>query len=282
MTIKQRVYEILEKADPGDRASRLFDIFIITLIVLNVGAVVLETVGSLYEQYKIWFNSFELFTVAVFTVEYVLRLWSCTVDPRFARPVKGRLRFSLTPLALFDLLAILPFWLTLMQVDARIIRLIRVLRLFRLAKLSRYSMALQTLGRVFVERREELMVTVVLMAVLLVIASAFMYHAEHAAQPEAFSSIPAAMWWAVATLTTVGYGDIYPITPIGKALGAVIAVLGIGMFALPTGVLGAAFMEEIERQKKGRQQEPVCPHCGGELGEGGHSEPPPKEYSEAS
>jgi voltage-gated potassium channel len=108
-----------------------------------------------------------------------------------------------------------------------------------------------------------------------------MYHAEHAAQPEAFSSIPAAMWWAVATLTTVGYGDIYPITPIGKALGAVIAVLGIGMFALPTGVLGAAFMEEIERQKKARTQGPVCPHCGGELGEDDHSEPPQNEYSKA-
>lgn len=181
MAIRQRIYEILEKADPDDRASRLFDLFIITLIILNVGAVVMETVGTLYAKYEAWFTGFELFTVAVFTVEYVLRLWSCTADPRYGRPVAGRLRFAATPLALFDLLAILPFWLTLMQVDARIVRLIRVLRLFRLAKLSRYSVALQTLGRVFVQRREELLVTVVLMAVLLVIASAFMYHAEHEA-----------------------------------------------------------------------------------------------------
>lgn len=281
MAIKQRIYEILEKADPDDRASRLFDVFIITLIILNVGAVVMETVGSLYAQYEAWFNGFELFTVAVFTVEYGLRLWSCTADPRYARPVTGRLRFSLTPLALFDLLAILPFWLTLMQVDARIIRLIRVLRLFRLAKLSRYSLALQTLGRVFVQRREELLVTVVLMAVLLVIASAFMYHAEHEAQPEAFSSIPAAMWWAVATLTTVGYGDIYPVTPLGKMLGAVIAVLGIGMFALPTGVLGSAFLEEIESQKRARREGPRCPHCGGELDEGSGQASVHEEYSKA-
>jgi voltage-gated potassium channel len=280
--MKKRIYEILEQADPDDRASQLFDVFIITLIVLNVAAVVLETVGSLYERYQGWFAGFELFTVAVFTVEYVLRLWSCTVDYRYAAPVKGRLRFALTPLALFDLLAILPFWLTLMQVDARIIRLIRVLRLFRLAKLSRYSLALQTLGRVFVQRREELMVTVVLMSVLLVIASAFMYHAEHEAQPEAFSSIPAAMWWAVATLTTVGYGDIYPVTPAGKALGAVIAVLGIGMFALPTGVLGAAFMEEIERHRNGKTEPEHCPHCGAALGEQRHSADGVEEAREAS
>lgn len=280
--MKQRIYEILEQADPNDRASRLFDLFIITLIVLNVGAVVLETVGSLYASYEAWFKGFELFTVAVFTVEYVLRLWSCTADPRYAAPLKGRFRFSVTPLALFDLLAILPFWLTLMQVDARIVRLVRILRLFRLAKLSRYSLALQTLGRVFVQRREELMVTVVLMSVLLVIASAFMYHAEHEAQPEAFSSIPAAMWWAVATLTTVGYGDIYPVTVLGKALGAVIAVLGIGMFALPTGVLGAAFMEEIERQKSGSPEEAYCPHCGAALGEDGDRQSQPDDMARVS
>jgi len=261
--MKQRIYEILETAAPGDATSRFLDLFLIALILLNVTAVVLETIGTLYQSYKPWFDALELLTVLVFTVEYLLRMWSCTADHRYRHALFGRLRFACTPLALFDLLAILPFWLTLAGVDARIVRLVRVLRIFRIAKLSRYSHAIQALGQVFVAKREELLVTVVLMLVLLVIASTLMYYAEHDAQPEAFSSIPAAMWWAVATLTTVGYGDVYPITTLGRLLGAVIAVLGIGMFALPTGVLGAAFLEEIEKRRKG---EAICPHCGMPLG----------------
>lgn len=257
---RRRIHEIIEEAKPGDRASRWFDGFLFALILLNVAAVILETVGALYRQYHGWFDALELFTVAVFTVEYVVRLWVATADPRYRRPVLGRLRYAFTPMALIDLLAILPFWLMVANVDARIIRLVRVLRVLRIAKLSRYSTAIQTLGRVFVAKRGELLVTFVLMLVLLLIASSFMYYAEHDAQPEAFSSIPAAMWWAVATLTTVGYGDIYPITALGKMFGAVIAVLGIGLFALPTGVLGAAFMEEIERAK--REDAGTCPHCG--------------------
>ncbi len=267
--MKQRLYEILEMAGPGDRASRRFDFFLIGLILLNVIAVILETVGSLYDSYRLWFNLIEWFTVAVFSVEYVTRLWVCTADPRYSHPILGRLRFALTPYALFDLLAILPFWLALAQVDARVVRLVRILRILRVAKLSRYSVALQTLGRVFVAKREELLVTMVMMLVLLLIASTFMFYAEHQTQPQAFSSIPAAMWWAVATLTTVGYGDIYPVTTLGRLLGAVIAVLGIGMFALPTGVLGAAFMEELEKQKESE----YCPHCGGDLNRSSHSKP---------
>lgn len=256
---RQRLWEILEVAGPDDRASRRFDLLLMVLILTNVTAVVLETVGEFYGRFRPWFDALELFTVAVFTLEYVTRLWVCTEDARYRRPVLGRLRYALTPLALFDLLAILPFWLTLAQVDARIVRLVRVMRIFRIAKLSRYSVAIQTLGRVVVAKREELLVTLALMLILLVMASAFMYHAEHDAQPEAFSSIPAAMWWAVATLTTVGYGDVYPVTGLGRFLGAVIAILGIGMFALPTGVLGAAFLEEIQRRKEGERR---CPHCG--------------------
>ena len=139
------------------------------------------------------------------------------------------------------------------------IRMVRLFRLFRLAKLARYSTALRTFGRVFAAKKEELVTTLLFLSLLLLAASCLIYFAEYDDQPEAFSSIPAAMWWGIATLTTVGYGDIYPVTIAGKIIGSVIAVLGIGMFALPTGILGAAFLEEIEEQKTTPKP---CPHCG--------------------
>ena len=260
--VKRRVYEILERAAPDDRASKAVDIGIMTLILLNVAAVTLETVQSLYRRYSTFFGAFETFSVAVFTVEYVLRLWSCTTEEKFSRPVAGRLRFAATPLAVVDLLAVLPFYLPMfLPLDLRFIRAIRLFRLFRLFKLGRYSESLRLLGVVLRARKEELIMTVFTISVLLIISSSLMYFVENDAQPQAFSSIPEAMWWGIVTLTTVGYGDVYPVTPLGKVLGAVIALLGIGMFALPAGILGSGFIEEIQR-RKGRR---TCPHCGREI-----------------
>lgn len=244
--IKSRIFEILEIASTGDLLSRTFDIFIMTLISLNVLAVILETVKSLSFHYRLLFHTFEVFSVSVFTIEYVLRLWTCTANNRFKSPVKGRVRFGMTPLALVDLMAILPFYLPMViALDLRFIRAVRLFRLFRLFKMGRYSESLKTLGNVLKEKKEELLITVFVVFILLVVASSLMYFVENEAQPEVFSSIPAAMWWGVATLTTVGYGDICPITPIGKLLGATIAIMGIGMFALPAGILGSGFVEEM-------------------------------------
>lgn len=260
---KARTYELLEKASEGDRASRTVDTFIMGLIALNVAMVVLETVPAFAGKYAIFFERFEAFSVLVFTVEYLLRLWTCTSYPRFGRPVLGRIRYAFTPMALVDLVAILPFYLPmLLAVDLRVLRAMRLLRMLRMFKLGRYSESLQTLGRVLRDKKGELYVTVFVLLIMLVIASSLMYFAEHEAQPEAFSSIPSAMWWGVVTLTTVGYGDTYPVTPIGKVLGAFIALLGIGMFALPAGILGSGFSEEIQRRKGTRQ---VCPHCGRDI-----------------
>ncbi len=260
--IKKRTFEILEIAAEGDSVSKAFDIFIITLISLNVLAVVLETVESLYTQFSQVFNTFELISVTVFTVEYVLRLWTCTENREYASPVAGRLKFMANPMSLIDLMAVLPFYLpVVMPLDPRFLRALRLLRLFRMFKMGRYSESLQTLGNVMKAKKEEFAVTFFVISLLLVFASSSVYFVEHDAQPEAFSSIPAAMWWGVAALTTVGYGDVYPITPVGKFLGAVIALLGIGMFALPAGILASGFAEEL--QKKGKKR--VCPHCGKEI-----------------
>lgn len=256
--IRQRIHEVLSVAQNGDASSRAFDIFLLALIGLNLLAVILESVQALETAYSNFFRGFEVFSVAIFTLEYLLRVWTCVEDPRYIAPIAGRARFIFTPLALIDLLAILPFYLVFISADLRVLRVLRVFRLLRVAKVARYSKTLQIFIRVLGRAKMELLFTVFLMAVLLLLSSCLMYFAEHEAQPSAFSSIPAAMWWSIATLTTVGYGDIYPVTGLGKVLASFIAIFGIGMFALPTGVLGAAFLEEIRAEKRAD----TCPHCG--------------------
>jgi voltage-gated potassium channel len=271
MNLKQRVHAILQGSTRGGKAGRLFEVGMLALIALNILALVLETEQQIYTAAPGLFQSFEAVSVAIFTVEYLLRLWSATADPRYHRPVTGRLRFALTPLALVDLLAILPFYMPRVSLDLRVVRVIRLFRLFRVAKLGHYSKALSTFGRVAVAKRAELLTTFSILVVLLVLASSLMFYAENEAQPDRFSSILAAMWWGIATLTTIGYGDIYPITGAGKVLAAVVAVLGIGMFALPTGILGAALVEEIQNA---RRKPAHCPHCGKEISDPGLEIPP--------
>ena len=262
---KTRISGILE---PGDEDSKYFDPFIIGLIFLNVAAVVLETVDWIYLRYASLFDAFNIFSVAVFTVEYALRVWSCTVNPEFGDPVRGRLRFMVTPLALIDLTAVLPFYLPFVFVDLRFMRALRLFRLFRVLKLARYSDSLQTFVDVLKLKKEELLLMLFAIMILLVVSSSLMYDAEHEAQPDAFSSIPAAMWWGIVTLATVGYGDIYPVTPWGKFIGSIVVILGIGLFALPTGVLASGFAEVLARRKDEQEKAGmICPHCGRLIGD---------------
>jgi voltage-gated potassium channel len=274
---RRRVWQLLEEHDSADRVGRAVDLALIVLIVVNVIAVILETVRPIYALAPRLFLWIEVISVAVFTVEYIARLWAAPESRRFAHPVGGRIRFAFTPMAVIDLLAVLPFYLPLVGIDLRFLRALRLMRIFRLAKLGRYLGVMSLFSAVARNKREELIMTTFVLVLLLVMTSSLMYFVEGAAQPEAFTSIPATMWWAVATLTTVGYGDIYPITAAGRMLGAVVAVLGIGLFALPTAILGSGFVEELERRRAGRAAEgeaPVastprfCPHCGERLPEG--------------
>lgn len=262
MTIRQRIFKILD-VEADDRGfERFVNVFLLVLILANVAAVILETVQALRAAYGPLFDVFERFSVAIFTVEYVLRLWSCTVKPRYAGAARGRLRFAASPLAIVDMLAILPAYLpALLPVDLRVIRTLRLFRLVRTLKIARYSESLAVMGSVFKAKRPDLLITALAGSILLVLASSAMYFIENEAQPQAFSSIPAAMWWGVVTLTTVGYGDIYPSTPLGKVLGAIIGILGIGLFALPAGILATGFAEAL--QKRGAKK--TCPHCGKEI-----------------
>lgn len=264
LSTRARAHELLEDPSDADALERGLNWFLVGLIFLNVLAVVLETVESVNHLYARAFDLFEIFSVVVFTLEYALRVWSCTEDPRFARPIAGRLRFALQPMILIDLLAIVPFYLILAMpilhtaLDTRMVRAVRLVRLFRLFKATRYSKSLDTVRNVLRAKRDELVVTVFLVFIVLLLVSSLMYAVEHDKQPEAFSSIPAAMWWGMMTLTTVGYGDIYPMTSLGKFCGMVIALMGVGVFALPAAILGSGFVEELQKHKR----PPVCIHCG--------------------
>lgn len=261
MSLRKRVYEVLEVAKPNDNLSKAFDMFIVTLIGLNVIALILESVKNIQALSPKLFGKFEYVSVMLFSVEYIAQIWSCVEKTKFKKPIRGRLRFSITPLVLVDLLAILPFYLPFTGFDLRFLRIMRMMRIFRVAKLGRYSQSLQTLQRVISAKKEQLVCALFILLLLLVIAASMLYYAKNRVQPENFSSIPASMWWAVATLTTVGYGDVYPITTLGKIMASVIAILGIGMFALPTGIVGASFVEEMDRSKELIQ----CPYCGKEI-----------------
>jgi voltage-gated potassium channel len=246
---RREVHDVLEVGGDAHPAGRFVNAFIVVLIVLNAIAFAAETVDGLDARYGFYFRVFNIFSVAVFSIEYLLRLWSAVEIPMLSRmrPWQARLRFALRPMMLIDLFAVLPFYFSwLYPMD---LRLLRVLRLFRLLKLVRYSPALQTLGRVLADEYRALLGALLIILVLLLFASTAVYFLEHEAQPNKFGSIPAAAWWALATLTTVGYGDIVPITPLGKLLGGVVMLLGVGMIALPVAIISTGFNQESSRHQ---------------------------------
>jgi voltage-gated potassium channel len=226
--------------------------------------VVLASFAELYQKQEKLFDTFELVSVILFTIEYGLRLLTARLKYPELSPTGAYLRYVLSFAAIIDFAAILPFYLPLaVPLDLRFLRIIRVTRILRVVKLQRYSDSLQLVGRVFRSRSKELLVTIGVTFMLLLIAASVMYHLENGAQPEKFPNIIASLCWAIATLTTVGYGDIFPITIGGKILGGIMALLGIGLVALPAGIISSGFMEELNKKKAhvGYDAE-KCPHCG--------------------
>lgn len=247
---KKRVAEILEKSVATDHLSRKVDLFLISLIILNVIAIASESVSSIRDSYEAELYAFEMISIAVFTVEFVARLWCASevLDDEGKKLYSSRWSYFLSPMALIDLLAILPYYLSLLiAIDLRILLVVRLLRIF---KLSRYSSAMGMLLNVLKEEAQAFMAALFVLVVLLVLASCGIYLIEHEVQPEAFGSIPAAMWWAMATLTTVGYGDVTPITPLGKIFGGFITIIGVGMVALPAGILASGFSNQFHRARQ--------------------------------
>lgn len=258
MSTKKRWYDILEADTPTSRLARPVRWGITALILVNVLALVVESHFPNDHAARGWFFVFEAISVAIFTMEYLLRLWVCTDNPAYAGP-RGRLRWARSPFAAIDIVAILPFFLPWLGVDLRAFRALRLFRLARALKLGRYSRSVRLLGAVLNRRRSDLLATTSVMMTLLLVAASLLYFAEHDAQPHKFSSITASMWWAVETLTTVGYGDVIPITIPGRVLAGMIAVLGVGLFGLPAAVIASGYVDELRTRCTTHAAR--CPHC---------------------
>lgn len=265
-TTKKKVHGLLHPEIVGDKHwDKVINVFIIVLIILNVVAVMLETVPFLHDEphEQNFFRYFDLVSVIIFTIEYVLRVWSSNHGEKYKHSIKGRLRYILSPGALIDLLAILPFYLhVFIGLDLRVLRILRLMRFFRLFRLTAYMKSAHMIVNVFKTRKNELLLSLVLVIFLIIFSSSAIYFAEHLhpVNKDKFTSIPATIWWSVVTLTTTGYGDMYPMTTLGKALASVIMLTGVAFFALPAGIITAGFLEESRKNKKHRHTK--CPHCG--------------------
>jgi voltage-gated potassium channel len=298
MTVKRRIFQILEPASRGDVVSRVVDALLLFLILLDIVCFVLGSIEGLAAEpmgmdgltWAGFFVFVETFVLVAFTLEYVLRLWSAGSIPRWSG-VHGRWAYARQPMSLVDLAAILPLlgYVSAIPVFGVLFppefTIFRTFRLLRVGKLARYSRSLRTMLRALKETRRELAVIGVAALVVLLVASSLAWNVEKDAQPESFSSIPQSMWWAAVTMSTLGYGDVTPVTVYGKVIASFLAFLGIALFALPAGLLGASFVEEMrteeERRKLRRKREAerlhrkhdrihmglerdlllTCPHC---------------------
>lgn len=255
-SVKNRVFEIIDKAEDGDRISKIVDYSIMALIALSILSIVLESFSSLYSSYYSTFRLFEIITVIIFSVEYLLRIW--TADLLYPESKHPYLKYIFSFMAIIDLLAILPFYLPFVSADfrfLRMMRLFRIMRLLRLFKLERYFDALQAIMKVIKNSIPQLVMAFAICFFVMLFSSIVMYTVEYPAQPEAYPNVIAALWWAMCTLTTVGYGDIYPITTIGKFLTSVISLVGIGIIAIPSGIIAAGFDQSVIQKHRSDLEE---------------------------
>lgn len=248
---KKQTFRIISPDHDGYKPSKIFDIFIVALIVISIIITIADTFDDLPLAEKTISSALDTVITIVFTVEFVLRIWTADLLYPDCSPTKARLKYLLSLSAIIDLLAILPFYLPFVfPMDLKFLRMFKLFRLIRVFKISRYSDAFSSIGKVIRSKAHQLISSIAVVLTLMLIASLVMYGFEHEAQPEVFENAFSGMWWAMATLTTVGYGDIYPVTEIGRLVGAVIALLGIGIVAVPTGIISAGFVEQIEGEEE--------------------------------
>jgi len=255
-TLQARLLAILEpdEAKPSSAARRI-SLVVASLIVFAVITTIIDTVPEVRARHGDILRVVEFVSLGIFSVEYLVRLWAVGANPQF-RGIRGRFRWAIRFWPLIDLIAIVPGFLVWFDVDLRVVRALRLLRLFRL---GRHSRGVRLLARTFYASRQQLTVTFSGALVLLLVASSLVYYAERGAQPEAFASIPHALWWGVCTLTTVGYGDVYPVTALGRVIASIVALMGIATFAVPAGVIAANFEKAVKDE---REIEGPCPRCG--------------------
>jgi len=264
-TFKTYISELVQGPVGDDKISRpydLFDWFIVLLIVLNAVMVIAETFPVSPGAERV-ISAVETVSVCVFTLEYLLRIWSADVLYPELTPFRARVRYLLSFLALIDLAAILPFFLPFFfPVNLQALRILRLFRVLRVLKAGRYTQALATIGRVLRNKANQLLSSLLVVMLLMLVSAVFMFHIENGAQPEAFDNAFSALWWAVATLTTIGYGDIYPVTVLGRILSSVIALLGVALVAVPSGIISAGFVEISREREPHTDRKAYCPWCG--------------------
>jgi len=246
--IRHRLYQILEQGPVGDRASRFVGQLLVALIVVNLVAMTLESVPSLEARYRTLFGLIEIGSLILFSAEYVLRFWVAAEHAPHSHlsPAQARMRFARSFDGLVDLCAVLPFWLALFfSADLRFVLVLRAIRFF---KLVRHSTAMRSLLDAIYTERRALLGSLVILAGTTLMSASTMYLVERDAQPDKFGTIPDAMWWAIVTLGTVGYGDVVPSTVPGKLVAAVTILFGLMMVALPVGIIASAFANEIRRR----------------------------------
>lgn len=264
--MKARIFNILEKE--GSHSNLVFEYIIVTLILLNVISIGLDTVRDLDPEMIFALRIFEAFSIVVFSIEYILRLYiSDLTHPAKTKFLSG-LRFIFSFYGLIDFMAIIPFYIPFVtKADMRFLRILRLIRFFRIFKLSRYNSTLQLIWDVIKEKKTEFIMTFFISVLMLLVSAFLMYYVENPEQPEKFRNIFSSLWWAVATLTPLGYGDVAPVTTPGKIISAIVAIIGIGLIALPTGIISAGFVEKLRKGSKDdnieeENKDQICPHCG--------------------
>lgn len=248
-SLRLRVYRQLEPTAWPRQGLSPVNTLLAILIVIAVISAVIETEPTISAGRELLFDYFEVVVAAVFSVEYAARVWTAVENPRFAGHRFPRLRYIVTPIAIIDLLAILPVLFAFGGASSLVLRFFRILRMLRLAKLGRTSRAWTAIREALHERRFEFAVVLGLVGLTLLISASMLYLAEADVQPDKFGSIPRALWWSIITLTTIGYGDTYPVTILGKIFAAVVAISGVMVIAIPTGIFAASFSEGLERHR---------------------------------
>ena len=265
--LKWRMYDVVRDDGEYNRVNSIISSIIMILIVINVFVIILETF-----DFPDWamtvFYYIEFVSVIVFTVEYLLRPWTSTCKYPDMNPFRARLKYARSFMAVIDILAVLPFYLPFaVPVNLMVLRMLRLLRLLRIMKMNRYTNALTSIKDVLIKQAPQLVSSMSAVLMMMVLASLLVYSVEHDAQPHVFENAFSGLWWAMATLTTVGYGDITPITWLGKLLGAIIALLGIGLVAVPTGIISAGFIDSMTKaneaeKEAAKEAKHFCPYCG--------------------
>ena len=249
-TFRQKVHALVYTSAYGGTIHNIFEVFINVWVLISVGAVVLESVHSINYILHLQFVILDTVAVAIFTVEYVMRIYSSVEEPGFKGAVSGRLKQAKTPSTVIDLLAILPFFLEVFLHHLFDLRFLRIFRLARLLKLARGSDASAVMFKVIAREWPVLVAATFIMFLLVILTASLGYLFEHEAQPEKFENIPTAIYWAVITLASVGYGDISPVTPVGRAVTVVLSLVGIGIFAIPAALLASSFSDELVKKRE--------------------------------